>query len=105
MAFSDDLDLANNGKFRVKIRIAITKTANSVAGETPASPANTALDDKRHALSQNVYSDVEIWTDRFALACAAQGTLTTASTDADVEFTVASLWNDLAGVTGAEAGA
>jgi len=103
MSFDSDKGLAGNSIFRIKVEMAMIKAAGQIAGETPASPANIPKDDKRHDLTQNVYSNKEAWLDRFAHACAAKGTLSNASTDADVEFTVGEVWDDLAGVTGAEA--
>ena len=104
-SFDSRRGLATDGGFLTKVRVAMVKVAVDIAGETPASPANTAKDDKRHALTTLVLAQggPGAFVGIFAEVCAALGTLTTANTDADVEFTVASIWDDLAGVSGAEA--
>lgn len=102
MSLKSDKELATNSSFLTQIEMAMLNAANNIAGETPASPANTSLDDKRHALTQNVYVGKDTWLVTFAHACAAMGTLSTASTDSDVQNSVNAIWNDLAGVTGAE---
>ncbi len=101
--FKQRRELATNSQFLVKVRVAIVKVATDIAGEIPT--AKTAKDDKRHALTLLVLAQggPGAFVGIFAEACAARGTLTIASTDADVEFTVASIWDDLSGVSGAEA--
>lgn len=85
--------------------MAILKVATDVAGETPADPVNIVKDDKRHTLAAAILNPggVALWFQSFAEACASLGTLTASSLDADIEFTVASIWDDMAGITGAEA--
>jgi len=101
--FKQRRELATDSQFLIKVRVAIVKSATAVVGEAPANPANTTKDDKRHALGEKVLAGPASLLPLFAEACAALGTLTTTSTDADVEFTVNSIWDGLAGVTGAEA--
>lgn len=105
MAFSDQKLLAEDPAFREKVEISMLKTALAIVGETPASPGNIAVDDKRHKLGNSVLVSREYWLAVFSYAAAAEGTLTTSSTDAQVETVVISVWDDIAGVTGAEAGA
>jgi hypothetical protein len=102
MGFQESYDLLSDSGFQIKVREAMVKSALAILGETPASPANTTLDDKRHALAEAVLVDIDMYAVRFREACASLGTLTTSSTDADVEFTVSAVWNDMAGVSGAD---
>ena len=104
-SFDSRRGLAADGEFLNKVRVAIVKVALDVMGETPDAGPNIPKDDKRHALGEKVLvpGGPASYLPLFAEACAALGTLSTASTDADVEFTVTSIWDDLAGVTGAEA--
>jgi len=104
-SFDSRLGLSGDGNFRNKIKVAVLKVATDIVGEIPAAGPKIPKDDKRHALGVLILTPGAItsYTLLFAEACAALGTLTIASTDADVEFTVTSIWDDLAGVTGAEA--
>ncbi len=103
MAFSDLKLLADDLTFREKVEISMLKTALAIVGETPASPANLSLDVKRHDLGNAVLLSRTRWLDTFSYAAASEGSLTTSSTDAQVETVVISVWDDIAGVTGAEA--
>ena len=112
MTFNEQINLAQHGDFKRQVKMAIIKSALDIAGETPASPANVPLDDARHALAVNIFADIavgdSIWLTRFAYACAANNNLVaaqTSNTDADVQFTVNTIYNDMAGVSGAVAGA
>ena len=104
-SFKSRRELATNSQFLIKVRVAMVKVAADIVGESPANPTNTPKDDKRHALGELVLAQggPAAFLATFAEACASLGTLTTASTDADVEFTVGAVWDDLAGVSGAEA--
>jgi hypothetical protein len=103
MAFTDDFTLANDGTFQQKLRMAICKTAVSVAGE--ASTVLATKDEKRHQLAVAVLVDGGIGKlEAFAFASVAGGALTGASTDTDIETRLSAIWNDLAGVSGRDAG-
>lgn len=96
--------------FRARVQQAMAKVALDIQGETPS--ASSAVDLKRAALAVNVMSvqlvgdppqatsGLDLWLDTFALAVTSNVTITGSSTDADIEFQVTAVWNDLAGVTG-----
>ena len=105
MSFASQEKTLENPDFQVRVRQSMVKTALSVVGETPADPPNTALDDKRHALGVAILENISTHEMTFRRAVVAGGTITEASIDADVEFMVVSVFDDIAGVTGAEAGA
>lgn len=106
MEFRDRLTLSESLEFRTKIRVAILKVATDVAGEVPTAPVNIVKDEKRHVLATAILNPggVALWFQPFAETCAALGTLTPSSTGPDVESIVTSIWNDMAGLTGAERG-
>jgi hypothetical protein len=100
MAFVDSYALAQDAVFLTKITVCIRKTALAVAGETPSGKDQS--DAKRHALAVSVLQDEGVWAERFAYAVVAGGIITGASSDSDIEFTVNSVWSDMAGVSGKE---
>ncbi len=96
MTFTGDFSLAHDGQFLNKIAIAVKKVALMVVGE--AASGNVTIDDKRHAFGVQVLNgdaNVQLISENTV----AQGTLSQVSTDADIEFTISSIWNDLSGVS------
>jgi hypothetical protein len=100
MAFSDQVMLARDGVFRDRVRMAIVTAAKDVMGEAKA--VADQVYGKRQALAFQVLRSSESWLDCFAWGVASNPTITGTSTDADIQFTVNSLINDMAGVTGAD---
>lgn len=100
--FAADKTLAEDVVFLGKVEVAMVKAALAISGETPT--ANPTVDLERHKLASNVIISRANLIGVFAFACVANGALTTSSTDADVEFTVNSVWNDVAGLSGLELG-
>ena len=96
--------------FRARVQQAMVKVAIDIQGEAPTASPNT--DNKRAALATNVLgvqfagdppvakSGADIWLDTFTLAVTSNATITSASTDGDIEFQITAVWNDIAGVTG-----
>jgi hypothetical protein len=101
MPFLNDYSTSQDLDFRKRLRIALAKVALAVVGETPST--NGARDEKRHRLGVAVLNDPDTHLDRIAYAVVAPGTLSTSSTDGDIEFMVSSVFSDLAGVTHHEA--
>lgn len=100
--FAADKDLAEDVVFRGKVEVAIVKAALAISGE--ATTVNPTVDLERHKLASSVIISRASLIGVFAFACVANGALTASSTDADVEFTVNSVWNDVAGLSGLEVG-
>jgi hypothetical protein len=93
-ALSDITDLATWAPFTRKVQAAMILAATQVAAEIPdSSPRSTA----RRALSQNVFSDLDGYTARFGIAVATNPVITYESADSDIEFTVNSVWDAIAG--------
>ena len=98
---------ANDGELRKRIRMASVQTALAVQGEAPASQTPEALV-KRAALAARVLASAggggagdDLGT-AFVWAVVSGALVTPQSTDSDIQFTVNSVFSDLAGVTGAE---
>ncbi len=113
MTFNEQINLAQHGDFKRQVKMAIIKSALDTVGEAPASsPANIPLDDARHDLGVQILDDILFGDStlliRFAYACAANNNLVAdqaSNSDADVQFTVNTIYDDMAGVSGAVVGA
>lgn len=109
--FVDATETPDAEDFRRRVQQAIVKVAGLVAGESIGS-LTTKQWDTRASLAATVLgtqfvgdpivpkAGSEIWLDTFANITANNVAITSASTDADIEFTVTSAWDDVAGVTG-----
>lgn len=89
-------DLAVWPPFRRRIRAAMVKAALDVAAEMP-DPNNQERSMRRRALSINVSQELDAYEVRFAIAVAANPVITHESSDNDVQFTVNSVWDAIAG--------
>lgn len=99
MAYTDQATLADDVTFRTRIRVAIMTAAVQIQGE-----AKTNLTDaqygKRQALATAILTTGgSNHIDAFAWAVTTNAAITGASSDADIQFTVNSMWDDLSGVT------
>jgi hypothetical protein len=99
MAYVDQATLADDVTFRARIRVAIMTAAVQVQGEAK-SGFSDAQYGKRQALATAILATGgSDYIDRFSWAVATNVAVTAASTDSDIQFTVNSMWDDLAGVT------
>lgn len=96
MPLADQAQLASFPPFRDRVLIATVQAAKDVASEAPSGDQRT--DDLRSSLATNVLSDPEGYATRFSWAVAANPAITFASTDSDIQFTVNSVWDAVAGV-------
>jgi len=104
MAFTTQYTLSQDATFRSRIQIAMWKAAIDISGESRASLGNLQWI-KRQALAASVLrSEPSVWIDQFALAVCQNEALSAASTDGDIQFTVNSIWDDMAGVVGSDLG-
>lgn len=111
MSFATSYELARNAAsseavsleqiaYEKQVMIAMAKVATQVQGEAQGSLTLQQWQ-KRATLAVNVVTDLETWLSRFKLAVvASNASITSSSTDADVEFQVNAIWDDMAGVTG-----
>lgn len=96
MALADQAQLARFPVFRDRVLLAAVQAARDVAAEAPGD--DPRRDDLRGTLAINVLNDPEGYVDRFAWAVAANVAITFESTDSDIQFTVNSTWDSIAGV-------
>lgn len=96
MSLLDQAQLAQHEGFRDRVLVAAMKTAVAVAAEPPSGVVRT--DDLRGTLATNVLNSPQTHVDRFAWAVVYNGNITYASNDGDIEYTVNSIWNHVAGV-------
>jgi hypothetical protein len=120
MANTDIYDLSINNEFKEIIQVAMLKAATQISGEDPTGKTDIeAL--KRHNLATNAIRSTESWTIIFADTCSAQPGLYSVvsvggtglptdplvyaggdTLDNAIEFTVNSVWDDVAGVSYAD---
>lgn len=88
--------LANISSFKERVYAAAVTAAVQVAAETPDASERSRL---RRALSARILENREgiDYASLFAIAVAANPVITQASLDNDVQFTVNSVWDAMAG--------
>lgn len=94
MALSDMTDLATWAPFVRKVTAAALTAAVDVGAEE-FDGTNYKL--QRRALVKAVLEDPTLWGSRFAYAVAQNPAITFASSDNDIQFTVNSVWDAMAG--------
>jgi hypothetical protein len=94
MALSDMTDLATWPPFIRKVTAAATTAAVNIGAEE-FDGTNYKL--QRRALVKQVLEDPNLWGSRFAYAVAQNPAITFASSDNDIQFTVNSVWDAMAG--------
>jgi hypothetical protein len=94
MALSDMTDLATWPPFVRKVTAAMLKAAAAVGNEEYD---GTSYRIQRRALATKAFEDAPLYGSRFAYAVASNPAITHDSTDNDIEFTVNSMWDALAG--------
>ncbi|MEU8270832.1 hypothetical protein AB0B89_27200 [Sphaerisporangium sp. NPDC049002] len=99
MSYLTQAALASNADFQLKVKVAIATAAIDVGGEAQGQ-MSAAVYGKRQALAADVLRESAKWVERFAWAITSNVAISEASSDSDLQFTVNSMWNDLAGVTG-----
>lgn len=96
MAYIDQAALALNPQFRERVRIAIVAAARDIQGEDKGSMSDERFAKRQSlaagALEDGGASEVEA----FSWAVAASPAITDASTDSDIQFTINSVWDDVA---------
>lgn len=111
MSFNENHEVGRNAEFKRITEIAILKVGTQVAGEDTTG-MQPVVATKRATLANNVFYASKDQAVKFAMHLASLGTISVTvddngdlnytgggSLDADVEFSVSSIWNDRAGVT------
>lgn len=96
MALADQADLAMSVGFRKRVLMAALNAARDVSSEPPSEDG--ATDIKRAQLAYGILSNPGSYEDRWAWAVAASAMITYTSSDSDLQWTVNSLFDALAGV-------
>ncbi|QWF78694.1 hypothetical protein [Amycolatopsis sp. CA-230715] len=93
---ADSAELALFPPFARRVQAAVSIAAKDVGAEVddPTNPSRTQL---RRALATNVFANPNDYGLRFAWAVATNPVITLASTDGDIQFTVNSVWDTIAG--------
>lgn len=109
--FVDGIETPDAEDFRRRVQLAMVRVAKAVAGEIQGTFRGKHWL-KRGVLAANILNTQivdgqalvgsEIWLDPFANAVADNVSIVATSTDADIEFTIASVFDDLAGVVGSD---
>jgi len=96
MSYADSRSLADNSEFQIRVKYGMRKAATDIAGG--ASSGVPAIDAKREALAKFVLEGGR-YQDFIDTLAALEPT----NTDEGVNNAIASIWNDMAGVTLADA--
>jgi hypothetical protein len=99
MTFLDDLATAEHSLFRGRVRMAAVKAAVAIAAEAPGGDERT--DTLRAALATNLLNDPAAYEERMVWAVLTNGAVAAAgiaTPDGDLEYTMSTIWNAVAGV-------
>lgn len=94
--FNQMAGLAKHEDFRNQVRIAMVTAAIAVGAEA-SDPNNPETSRLRRAHSANVLQNQDAWAEQYAWAVAANPSITYPAKDNDVQFTVNSKFNAMAG--------
>jgi hypothetical protein len=92
--------LAQDGEFKLRVKMAMVGTAKDVSAETPTQFIAYV---KRANYATVVMNTPDEKVTAFAYAVASNPVINGSSSDSDIQFTVNSLFNALAGVNGNDA--
>jgi hypothetical protein len=93
MTLDEQRTFANSAVWQDKVRQLAVKAAIAVAAEDD----QTAGHAKRVALATKVTNDPDAWKKAFAVAAATNVALSSSPSDNDLEFTINSHWDAMAG--------
>lgn len=94
MAYADMAYLATHPGFRDRVRIAVITAAVDIGAEENDGTEYRRL---RRAHAVNVLSDQDNWAQRYAWVVGGNVAISFASSDSDIQFTVNSRWDAVAG--------
>lgn len=93
MAYTTQLSLAHETTFQGKVLVAMASTAKNVQAED----SGTANHANRSGYARSVLNNPNLYLFPFCLAVVTNAAINSASLDSDIQFTVDSLWNAMAG--------
>lgn len=94
MSFEGMADIAMHPGFARRVRVAMVSAAIAVGGEADDGTETARL---RRAHAVNVLMDQDNYATRYAWSVASNAAITLDSSDNDLQFTVNSQWNAMAG--------
>lgn len=97
MAFTDQMTLAVDQTFKDRVTMAALIAAQQIASEAVAAN-QLQYHTQRQNLAFAVINDPTGMASRFAYSVAANPAITSESSDSDIQFTVNSNWDALAGI-------
>lgn len=97
MAFIDNYNTAIDLDFRNRVRSAMLKVALAVGGEDETDKQLIYVTKRANAANFTIYNQVKAVDILSHLICSL-GTITTASSDNDIEWSLTSVWDDYSGV-------
>jgi len=97
MAYSADDTLSQDPVFQGRVRMATVHAAVAIVNE--AATARQNVDRKRHILAVAVLNNPSGMVSAFTQAAIEANALVSASTDAQLDVAIASIWNGMAGVS------
>jgi hypothetical protein len=104
MSFIAAADLAQAASFRTRVKMGTVKVAGTVLDED-TSTMPPAQRDKRLALAQQVLKDPDFTLGSFIYPVISNAVIASSgldTTDADLEYQITTVWDDVAGVTHAD---
>lgn len=99
----DKYQTCTNVDFRARVKILLIGSAIDIIGENPVGKSELFIK-KRHELAVQILNNPDSYIDRFCFAIVSynSSTLTVNSPDSDIQWTINSLFSDIAGITFAE---
>ena len=100
MTLTENYTLASDDAFIGKVMICVAKAAIAISGEAcgGANQPTNGAHAKRAAWALEALAAPRAMAEKIAVGVAANGTITGASSDSDIEWTVNSIIDDYAGV-------
>lgn len=102
MTFADQVELVNDQAFRDKVTMAMVVAAQQFISETRNTPGYGDYYARREGLAAAVIAAPSGLVDRFVWNVAANPAVTAQATDNDIQFTVNTHWDDIAGIPAAD---
>lgn len=89
MSFIDQFQLAQDGEFIGRVTMAMQKSANAIYSEAPSTPGHT----QRAQFAVGVLAQPQTKGRQYSFSVASNPSITSESSDNDIEFTVNSMWD------------
>ena len=98
MAFVDQYALAKDATFSQRVQVAMMTAAVQIAAEAKSGVSTTVYDKRQQLATMTLQSGGNATLQWFIWAVVTNAAVTGSSTDSDIQFTINSMWNAIAGV-------